>query len=127
MIHTNALEKAISAGTSYKDCFTGVDLRRTEIACVVWLIQVTCGTWYVSATLQSSKMSLLIVVGFRFGGNVIYFLQQAGFTPLQSFNFGIAKNCVGIFGTFCAWWVMEYVGRRKLYLWGLAVMTTILL
>lgn len=32
MVHTNALEKSIAAGTSYLDCFKGVDLRRTEIA-----------------------------------------------------------------------------------------------
>lgn len=35
MVHTNALEKSIAAGTSYWDCFKGVDLRRTEIACGV--------------------------------------------------------------------------------------------
>ncbi|KAI5462753.1 putative maltose permease [Mariannaea sp. PMI_226] len=106
MIHTNAHEMAVSAGTSYKNCFTGVDLRRTEITCVVWVIQVTCGIW--------------------FGGNVIYFLQQAGFDPEQSFNFGLGHNAVGFFGTICAWWVMEHVGRRTLYLWGLAIMFIIL-
>jgi hypothetical protein len=58
MIHTNAHEKAVSAGTSYRDCFTGVDLRRTEITCMVWILQITCGIW--------------------FGGNVTYFLEQAG-------------------------------------------------
>lgn len=45
IVHTNAHEKAVSAGTSYKECFKGSDLRRTEIACMVWIIQVTCGTW----------------------------------------------------------------------------------
>lgn len=39
MIHTNELEKDISAGTSYLDCFKGVDLRRTEISCGVWMCQ----------------------------------------------------------------------------------------
>jgi MFS transporter, SP family, general alpha glucoside:H+ symporter len=46
MVHTNVQEKAVDAGTSYKDCFTGVDLRRTEIACCVWMIQVGCGIWF---------------------------------------------------------------------------------
>lgn len=58
MIHTNEHERAVSEGTSYRDCFTGVDLRRTEITCMVWILQITCGIW--------------------FGGNVTYFLQQAG-------------------------------------------------
>lgn len=39
MIHTNELEKEINEGTSYFDCFRGVDLRRTEVACGVWMCQ----------------------------------------------------------------------------------------
>lgn len=107
MVHTNALEKAVSVGTSYKDLFTGIDLRRTEITCGVWIVQVTCGTW--------------------FGGNVLYFLEQAGLDNRQSFNFNLGKNGVALFGTLCAWWAMEHVGRRKLYIWGLAVMFAILM
>ncbi|KAH9209811.1 hypothetical protein DL95DRAFT_427989 [Leptodontidium sp. 2 PMI_412] len=38
MIHTNEHDKAVSEGTSYRDCFTGVDLRRTEITCMVWIL-----------------------------------------------------------------------------------------
>ena len=33
MVYTNELEKANSEGTSYLDCFKGVDRRRTEIVC----------------------------------------------------------------------------------------------
>jgi len=73
---------------------------------MAWILQITCGIW--------------------FGGNVIYFLEQAGFDPAQSFNFGLGHNAIGLFGTLCAWWAMQYVGRRTLYLWGLAVMTLIL-
>lgn len=46
MSHTNELEKQISSGTSYLDCFKGVDLRRTEVACIVWLVQTFCGKWF---------------------------------------------------------------------------------
>jgi SP family general alpha glucoside:H+ symporter-like MFS transporter len=31
MIHTTAIEREIQAGTSYLQCFRGIDLRRTEI------------------------------------------------------------------------------------------------
>ncbi|KND87939.1 Maltose permease MAL31 [Tolypocladium ophioglossoides CBS 100239] len=95
MIHTNALEKAVSAGTSYKDLFTGVDLRRTEIACCVWLIQVTCGTW--------------------FGGNVLYFLEQAGFSTQQAFNFNLGHNAIALLGTLCAWWAMDHTAHRRIH------------
>lgn len=107
MVHTNALEKAASRGTTYRDCFRGTDRRRTELACGVWIIQVTCGTW--------------------FGANVIYFLEQAGFDAAKSFDFGLGQTAVGLLGTLCAWWAMQHVGRRALYLWGLGVMFTILL
>jgi MFS transporter, SP family, general alpha glucoside:H+ symporter len=106
MVHTNEHEKYVSEGVSYWDCFTGVDLRRTEIICCVWMIQVFCGIW--------------------FGGNVVYFLEQAGFDPTKSFDFGVGENALGFCGTMAAWFVMQYVGRRTLYLWGLGIMFSIL-
>ncbi|KAJ5144325.1 maltose permease [Penicillium atrosanguineum] len=38
MVATNAHEKSLDEGTSYLDCFTGVNLRRTEIACTAWAL-----------------------------------------------------------------------------------------
>lgn len=40
---TNDLEIAMSEGTNYWDLFRGVNLRRTEITCMVWLTQAFCG------------------------------------------------------------------------------------
>ena len=36
IIYTNNLEQQLQVGTSYWDCFKGFELRRTEIACVVF-------------------------------------------------------------------------------------------
>ena len=47
MIHTNEVEKEISSGTHYWDCFKSVDLRRTEITCIVWAIQNMCGSSFM--------------------------------------------------------------------------------
>ena len=45
MRHTNEVEKYLnSGGTSYLDCFRGSDLRRTEIACMVWMTQALSGS-----------------------------------------------------------------------------------
>lgn len=44
MKHTNAIEKTMAEGTSYWDCFRGVDLRRTEIAAAAWMVQNLCGS-----------------------------------------------------------------------------------
>ena len=105
--HTNEYEKTISAGTSYLDCFRGTNRRRTEIACIVWTAQVFCGIW--------------------FGGNVVYFLEQAGFDQVKAFDFGIGTGGLALAGTMTAWWIMTHVGRRRLYVVGLAIMFCILL
>lgn len=49
MQHTNELEREMSAGTSYLDCFKGVDRRRTEIVCIVWGIQAACGSSFMAS------------------------------------------------------------------------------
>ncbi|KAI5464959.1 general substrate transporter [Mariannaea sp. PMI_226] len=105
--HTNELEKQIREGTTYADCFRGTNLRRTMIASFVWVAQVSCGIW--------------------FGGNVIYFLEQAGFDPTKAFSFGLGTNAIAIVGTFASWFILPHVGRRTLYLVGLSVMFTILI
>ncbi|KAJ4286376.1 hypothetical protein N0V88_008043 [Collariella sp. IMI 366227] len=105
--YTDRLEKQMQEGTSYLDCFKGPNLRRTEIACAVWVTQVFCGIW--------------------FGGNVTYFLQQAGFDPARSFDFGLGLNGLALAGTMTAWYIVSRVGRRTLYLVGLAIMLTILM
>ena len=37
MQHTNELEISQRVGVSFVDCFKGTNLRRTEIACMVWV------------------------------------------------------------------------------------------
>ncbi len=41
MIHTNEMERQVSEGTSYLDCFKRSELRRTEIVCMTWMAQVS--------------------------------------------------------------------------------------
>lgn len=107
MSHTNALEMVLSEGTSYLDCLRGPNRRRTEIACCVWIAQVACGIW--------------------FGGNVTYFLEQAGFDPTKAFDFGVGENAIALVGTIAAWFVLPRLGRRTLFVGGLLIMFTILM
>ena len=70
MIHTNEIEKQISAGTSYLDCFKGVDARRTEIVCLTWLVQTWCGSTFMgySTYVTSPNRSQSEAITFaRFG------------------------------------------------------------
>lgn len=105
--HTNELEKTITAGTSYLDCFRGSNLRRTEIACIAWLCQQFCG----SPLMGSSS----------------YFLQQAGLPTTQAFNLTIGQFAIGAVGTIGSWFLMNWFGRRTLYLGGQSMMMIILL
>lgn len=41
--HTNELEKSMKEGLTYRDCFKGIDLRRTEIVVGIWLVQTLGG------------------------------------------------------------------------------------
>ncbi|KAI1623434.1 putative maltose permease [Exophiala viscosa] len=107
MVLTNEHERQVTQGTTYLDCFKGTNLRRTEIACATWVIQVWTGIW--------------------FGGNVTYFLEQAGFDPSKAFDFSLGTNALAFCGTVASWWLMPRLGRRTLYLYGLATMFTILL
>ncbi|POY71040.1 hypothetical protein BMF94_5966 [Rhodotorula taiwanensis] len=106
MIHTNEFEKSVSAGTAYVDCFKGVDRRRTEIACGVWMIQNLCGS--------------------AFMGYSTFFLQQAGVPVSASFDLSIGQYGLGMFGTISSWFLMAKIGRRPLYWGGLTILAILL-
>lgn len=106
MIHTNQIETELSAGTSYLDCFRGIDLRRTEIACVTFLGQITCGA--------------------QFAYSATYFFQQAGLSPDDSYKLNLGGTGIAFCGTIASWFLMRRIGRRPLYLTGMAVMSTFL-
>ncbi|KAK9235245.1 general substrate transporter [Lipomyces kononenkoae] len=107
MVHTNEIEKHMSESTSYWDCFRKTNLRRTEISCLVWAIQVLCGTGLMTYS--------------------TYFYKQAGLPTTQSFNMTLAQYGIGIVGTLGSWFLMTRFGRRTLYLAGLVIMDVLLL
>jgi SP family general alpha glucoside:H+ symporter-like MFS transporter len=106
MRHTNELEKAVSEGTSYLDCFRGTDLRRTEIAAMTWFTQAFCGAAIM--------------------GNSTYFFVQAGLDESNSFSMSLGQYAIGAVGVFVAWTLIPRVGRRTLYVCGELAMVTIL-
>jgi SP family general alpha glucoside:H+ symporter-like MFS transporter len=107
MVHTTALEEKITAGASYLDCFKGIDLRRTEIVCMVWAIQNLSGN--------------------TFSNYSTYFLKQAGLSEHDSYAFAMGQYAINMVGVFGAWGLMAFgVGRRSLYLYGLCGLCTML-
>lgn len=107
MRHTNELEKAVSAGTSYLDCFKGTDLRRTEIAAMTWFTQAFCGA---------------ALIGYS-----TYFFQQAGLSDSDAFSMSLGQYAIGGVGVFIAWALIPRVGRRTLYVCGDAAMILLLI
>ncbi|RMJ07019.1 hypothetical protein CDV36_013380 [Fusarium kuroshium] len=103
MIHTNAIEESISQGTSYWYCFRPADRRRTEIACVSFLGQITCGA--------------------QFAYSATYFFQQAGLDSETSYNLNLGGTGMAFCGTIASWFLMRRVGRRRLYLAGMSGMS----
>lgn len=98
MNHTNEVEKYLSTGTSYWDCFKGVDLRRTEIVCVVWMIQ----------TLSGSPMT----------GYATYFFTNAGIDTVRAFDLTCGMYAMAIVGDLLSFVLIRYLGRRMLYMSG---------
>lgn len=107
MVHTNELEIQQTSGTSYWDCFKGVDLRRTEIATVTWVIQHTSGA--------------------LMGGAGAYFMEQAGLATSDAFDISIGQSAMALAGTISSWFMLPHFGRRTIYLYGQLGILVILL
>jgi SP family general alpha glucoside:H+ symporter-like MFS transporter len=99
MIRTNQLEKDVSSGTSFLDCFKGTDLRRTEISMITWTCQIMCG--------------------LQFANYSTYFFQQAGLDTSNSFSMTIGLYGAAFVGTIISWWFITIFGRRQIFTTGL--------
>lgn len=107
MVHTNEFEKEQLEGYGYADLFKGVNLRRTEIVCCVWMTQALCGS--------------------SFMGYSTYFYENAGLATENAFNMSLAQYGIGAAGTISSWFLMTWFGRRTLYFSGQVIMCIFLL
>lgn len=103
---TNEMEELENAGTSYWDCFKGVDLRRTEITVISWLFQNECGN-----TLMFYST---------------YFYEQAGLLTTNAFNFSIIQYAFGVIGCLCSWLLIKKLGRFTIFFGGLCLCGTLM-
>ena len=107
IVHTNELEQELETGTSYKQCFTGVELRRTEIACMVFAGQILSGS--------------------SFAYNSTYFFQQVGLSTNVTYKLNVGGTAMALVGTLISWFlIIPYFGRRTIYLWGMFSMGCVL-
>lgn len=124
MVHTTAIEEKITKGSSYMDCFRGVDRRRTEVKFPVDYMkileanvqQIVCMVW-----------AMQNLSGNSFSGYSTYFLQQAGLPTSTSYDFAMGQYGINMAGVFGAWFLMSIgIGRRSLYLYGLCILCSML-
>lgn len=80
--------------------------RRTEIAATTWVIQSLCGSCLISWATTLFK--------------------RAGLQHSVSFILNIALTGAGVLATLASWPLMQYCGRRRIYLIGLLSMTLML-
>lgn len=107
MRETIARETALSATSTYLDCFRGTNLRRTLICAMAYSGQFLCGI-----NLAASYCT--------------YFFQLAGLPTNQSFDLSCGLFALGVFGNVLSWPLMTIWGRRAGYIWT-CFFTTILM
>lgn len=106
MVHTNKLEISERAGTTYYDAFRGTNRRRTEIACIGFLSQITNG----GALCYSGA----------------FFFQQTGIDDNTSYGIALGGTGIAFVGTILSWFYIYKVGRRRIWLMGFSSLVAIL-
>ncbi|KAK5949970.1 hypothetical protein OHC33_008931 [Knufia fluminis] len=107
LAHTNAIERRLTNGAGYLECFKGTNLRRTEIAVGAWVTQQMCGP-----VLQTYA---------------IVFFEQAGMSSTNAFYMGLGLYALAFVGTLLSWPLINAFGRRSIFLTGLASAFVILM
>lgn len=107
MVHTDEYEKSLQTHTSYKDCFRGTNLRRTEIACMA----------LSSQTLPGQALAY----------NATYFFTQAGLESSNAYKLNFGDMGIAIVATCISWVLMAYFGKRKIMVTGLSLLSLDLL
>ncbi|THX53846.1 putative maltose permease [Aureobasidium pullulans] len=108
-----ALQSTVSNETrdgevNFMDCFKGTNRIRTFISMGVFACQHLVG--------------IIFVLGYS-----TYFFQLAGLDDSNSFGLGVGVTACGVTGNLVSWFVINNVGRRKLFVGGMVALTAMLL
>jgi hypothetical protein len=95
-----------SQESKWIDCVRGPNLVRTLISCGAFLCQHLVG--------------IIFILGFS-----TYFFQLAGLEDSSSFNLGVGVTACGVVGTVMSWLIINRIGRRRIFLSGMFMLTTI--
>jgi SP family general alpha glucoside:H+ symporter-like MFS transporter len=108
MKHTNEVDKYYGNGKiTYLNRFRGVDRRRTEITTMVWATQQVCGS-----TLTFYALPVYV---------------QSGAQVHDAFSLAVGMYGVSICANIICWFLLQWVGRRRLFLSGVLLSLAILI
>ena len=102
MVETTELERSMTEGASYIDCFRGDNLWRTEIGCFVWMSQV--------------------LVGFGITSYATFFFEQAGLVPANAYKLTVGQGGLHFLAVALSVFITAKFGRRPIYMVGCAIM-----
>lgn len=136
MVHTTRIEAEVTKGATYRDCFRGVDLRRTEICMVTFMGQILSGSsfaytptyFFTTAGMETYNAFNLSLgaKGMAFIGTVLYVLL----TTYWDFPTGALWKVQVVMLTLLSnssWWLITHFGRRTIYVTGMGILTVVLL
>lgn len=106
MVHTNKLEIEEREGVNYWDAFRGTNRRRTEIACMGFMSQITNG----GALCYSGS----------------FFFQQTGISASASYGIALGGTGIAFLGVIVSWFYISRWGRRTIWLTGFSSLVLIL-
>ncbi|KAJ5290968.1 hypothetical protein N7478_000219 [Penicillium angulare] len=95
-------------GATYIECFRRSNLRRTIISIMPLTIQALSGVIFTA-------------------GYSTYYMQLAGYSTTMSFKLQIAQQIVSLVGNVMSYFIIDRVGRRNMMIYGLVVLTVILM
>lgn len=88
----------VQQSASYANCFRGTNFRRTRIVCGMFFIQQ--------------------FTGIAFYAQALYFLGISGLPIALTFQLALGGFGVAMVGNIASWFIMDFVGRRRLLLTG---------
>ncbi|KAJ5698651.1 hypothetical protein N7462_000656 [Penicillium macrosclerotiorum] len=100
--------KRETEGATYPECFRRSNLRRTIISIMPLSIQALSGVVFTA-------------------GYSTYYMQLAGYSTAMSFKLQIVQQVVSLVGNVMSYFIIDRVGRRNVMLYGLGILTVILM
>lgn len=107
IIRTIDEDTELSKSGKWIQCFTGTNLVRTVISVGVFACQHLSG--------------IVFALGFS-----TYFFELAGIPINHAFDLGVGVTACGVVGVVVSWSLINTVGRRKLFVWGMIGMTIVM-